>query len=62
MFISVSLVTILIVILILKINITLSKQKRKVEKFNIVEAIFTIIFGVLGLLYLLVAYHEEILD
>lgn len=62
MFISVSLVTILIVILILKINITLSAQKRKEEKFNIIESIFTIIFGIFGLLYLLIAYHDEILD
>lgn len=62
MFISVSFITILIVILILKINITLSAQKRKDEKFDIIESIVTIIFGVFGLLYLLIAYHEEILD
>lgn len=62
MFISVSIVTILIVILILKINITLSKQKRKEEKFNIIETIFTVIFGIVGLVYLLIVYHEEILN
>ena len=62
MFICSLILIMLIVILIIKINYTLSKQSRDEENFTIFETIFTIAFGIFGLLYLLIVYREEIIE